>query len=166
MASKRIARLNEQLRRELAELVHTSVRDPRVGVVTVTAVKVVPDLTTARVLVRLVGDDAERQATLDGLQAAAPFLRRTLGQMLHVRRIPELRFSPDASLEHAQRIEAILAEVLPPEARDREEYGLDDADEEEGDEDEDEEDGDLAGEDDDDDLAEDDDGEGEEDDER
>lgn len=114
MASKRIARLNEQLRRELSELVRSSVRDPRVGIVTVTAVQVAPDLTTAHVHIRLQGDEAERRASLEGLRAAAPFLRRTLGGMLHIRRIPELRFREDTSLEHAQRIEAILAEVLPP----------------------------------------------------
>jgi ribosome-binding factor A len=113
MPSKRIARLNEQLRREISELLRTSVRDPRVGSVTVTAVLVTADLATARVLVRLSGDPSERQATLEGLHAAAPFLRRTLGRSLHVRRVPELRFFLDTSLEHAQRIEAILSEVLP-----------------------------------------------------
>lgn len=113
MASKRVARINEQLRRELSELLRTSVRDPRVGVVTVTAVDVATDLASARVYVRLQGADAEKQASLEGLHAAAPFLRGTLGRMLRVRRIPELRFLEDTSLEHAQRIEALLAEVLP-----------------------------------------------------
>lgn len=115
MTSKRIARLNEQLRRELAELLRTSVHDPRVGTVTVTAVDVAADLGSARVYVRRQGSEAEKADTLEGLHAAAPFLRRTLGRMLHVRRIPELRFLEDTSLEHARRIEAILAEVLPPE---------------------------------------------------
>lgn len=113
MASKRIARLNEQLRRELSELLRTSVRDPRVGEVTVTAVDVAADLTTAKVHVRLHGQEADRRGSLEGLHAAAPFLRRTLGRTLHIRRIPELHFLQDTSLEHAQRIEAILAEVLP-----------------------------------------------------
>lgn len=113
MPSKRLARLSEQLRREIAELLRTSVRDPRVGDVTVTAVEVSADLSTARVHVRLLSGNAERAHTLEGLHAAAPFLRRTLGRALHVRRIPELRFLEDTSLEHAQRIEALLAEVLP-----------------------------------------------------
>ncbi|MCG6956540.1 MAG: 30S ribosome-binding factor RbfA [Gemmatimonadetes bacterium] len=113
MPSKRLARLSEQLRREIAELLRSSVRDPRVGGVTVTAVRVSADLSTARVHVRLPPGPAERADTLEGLHAAAPFLRRTLGRSLHVRRIPELRFLEDTSLEHAQRIEALLAEVLP-----------------------------------------------------
>jgi ribosome-binding factor A len=116
MPSKRLARLSEQLRREIAELLRSSVRDPRVGAVTVTAVEVSADLSTARVHVRLPPGGAEREETLAGLHAAAPFLRRTLGRSLHVRRIPELRFLEDASLEHAQRIEALLAEVLPVDA--------------------------------------------------
>jgi ribosome-binding factor A len=113
MASKRIARLNEQLKREIAELVRTDVRDPRVGLVSVTAVQVATDLGSARVFVRVLGGDAERAESLEGLVAAAPFLRRALGQILHIRRIPELRFEEDRTMEHARRIEQILAEVLP-----------------------------------------------------
>lgn len=113
MASKRVARLNEQLKREIAGLIQTDVRDPRVGVVTVTGVQVAGDLTFARVFVRTLGSDSEREESLKGLQAASPFLRRALGRMLHVRRIPELRFQEDRSLEHARRIEQILDAVLP-----------------------------------------------------
>ena len=111
--SKRLARLNEQFKREISELIRTQVRDPRVGLVTVTHVQVAADLGSARVRVRLSGDDAERAEALEGLEAAAPFLRRMLGQILRLRHIPELRFGEDRSLEHAQRIETILSEVLP-----------------------------------------------------
>lgn len=113
MASKRLARLSEQIKREIAGLLQTEVRDPRVGPVSVTGVKVAADLMSARVFVRIVGTDAERAESLEGLQAAAPFLRRTLGRMLHVRRVPELRFQEDLSLEQAMRIERILHDVLP-----------------------------------------------------
>ena len=113
MASKRIARLNEQLKRELAELIRSEVRDPRVGIVSVTGVQVAADLGSARVFIRALGGDAERAECLEGVQAAAPFLRRELGRILHVRKIPELRFQEDRSMEHAQRIEEILHQVLP-----------------------------------------------------
>jgi len=118
MPSKRTARLNEQLKREIAELVRTAVRDPRVGLVSVTAVQVSADLSVARVFVRILGNAEERSEGLEGLQAAAPFIRRALGQELHIRRIPELRFQEDRSMEHAQRIEEILAEVLPEDGDD------------------------------------------------
>ena len=113
MAGKRIARLNEQLKRELSELIRSDVRDPRVGLVTITAVEVASDLTSARVFVRTPGAAAEVSETLEGLQAAAPFLRGILGRMLKIRRVPELRFREDRSMEHARRIEDVLSEVLP-----------------------------------------------------
>ena len=113
MASKRLARLNEQLKREIAQLLRTQVRDPRVGVVSVTGVDVVADLAVAKVYVRVMGSEADRAETLEGLDAASPFLRSTLGRILHVRRVPELRFQLDRSFEHAQRIETLLSEVIP-----------------------------------------------------
>ena len=113
MASKRLARLNEQLKRELAELIQTELRDPRVGLVSVTAVQVASDLGSARVFIRVLGNEAERAESLEGLVAAAPYLRKLLGQILQIRRIPELRFQEDRTLEQARRIEDILAEVLP-----------------------------------------------------
>lgn len=115
---KRTARLNEQLKREISELIRNDVRDPRVGLVTVTAVDVAADLGSARVYVQAPGTDAERQTTLEGLTAAAPFLRSTLGRILRVRRVPELRFRIDESLERAQRIEEVLSEVIRPETPD------------------------------------------------
>lgn len=113
MASKRLARLNEQLKRELAELIQTELRDPRIGMVSVTAVQVAADLGSARVFVRPLGDEAQRAESLEGLIAASPYLRKLLGQILTIRRIPELRFEADRTLEHALRIEGLLAEVLP-----------------------------------------------------
>lgn len=113
MANRRIERLNEQLRRELAELLRTRVRDPRLTGVTVTGVRTAPDLTLARVAVQIGGTDDERAAALEGLEASAPFLRRSIGQELHIRRVPELAFQEDRSLERAQRIEELLDEVRP-----------------------------------------------------
>ena len=110
---RRLARLNEQLKRELSELIRTRVRDPRVGLVTVTAVDVASDLGSARVHVRVVGAPEATAEALEGLRAAAPFLRGVLGRTLALRRVPELRFQEDHSLEHARRIEEILSDVLP-----------------------------------------------------
>lgn len=117
MAVRRTARLNEQLKRELSGLIRTDVRDPRVGVVTITGVETTKDLDLAKVHVRTLGSDEERATTLEGLAAAAPFLRTALGKVLRIRRVPALRFQEDRSLEHARRIEQVLSEVIP---RDRE----------------------------------------------
>lgn len=113
--SKRIARLNEQLKRELSELIRTQVRDPRVGIVTITGVDVAGDLGSAKIYVRDLGGAEELASTLEGLEAAAPFLRTKLGRSLRVRRIPELRFREDRSYVQARRIEEVLSNVLVPE---------------------------------------------------
>ena len=112
MVTKRLARLNEQLKREVSELVLRKVRDPRVGLVTITSVEVAGDLGSARVYVRTQDPNDELNESLAGLEAAAPFLRRELGRTLHLRRGPELRFQQDHSLDQARRIEEILSDVV------------------------------------------------------
>ncbi|MDE2795380.1 MAG: 30S ribosome-binding factor RbfA [Gemmatimonadota bacterium] len=114
MSSRRRARLGEQLRRELSAKIRYLVRDPDVGPLSVTGVDVSADLWIARVYVEPHGSEDEQACTLAGLARAAPFLRSVLGRELHIRRMPELRFERDTSIEAGQRIEAILKEVLPP----------------------------------------------------
>ena len=113
MPSRRIQRLNEQLKREISRIIRRDVRDPRVGIVTVTGVDATPDLAFARVYVRPMGEPEERGQALEGLEAAAPHIRHQLAQMLEIRRVPELRFEQDETLEKAMRIERILDEVRP-----------------------------------------------------
>jgi ribosome-binding factor A len=113
MAGHRIKRINEQLRRELSQIVVGEVKDPRVGPVSITRVLTAPDLTLARVFVLLAGDDGEREETLEGLRAATPFIRSALGQRIPLRRVPEIRFEPDRNLDHALRIEELLREAGP-----------------------------------------------------
>ena len=111
---RRTDRLNEQLRQEIAILVRDEVRDPRVGLATVTAVEASPELDHARVYVTTLGDEEEKEAVLAGLRSAAPFIRGQLGRRLHIRRVPELHFQIDRVLEEATRIESLLREALPP----------------------------------------------------
>lgn len=111
MPGRRLHRLNEQLKREISQVLRTQVHDPRVGTVVVTGAHVSPDLAQAQVWVQIPGDDERRDEALEGLAAAAPFVRRQLGAILRVRRVPELEFRVDRSLEHALRIEALIREV-------------------------------------------------------
>ena len=113
MSSRRRARLGEQLRRELSAKIRYLVRDPDVGPLSVTGVDVSADLWVARVYVEPHGSRDGQARTLAALGRAAPFLRSVLGRELHIRRMPELRFEQDTSIEAGQRIEAILKEVLP-----------------------------------------------------
>jgi ribosome-binding factor A len=110
---KRTDRLNEQLRQEITLLVRDEVRDPRVGLATITAVQTSPELDHAKVYFTTLGEDDERKEVLAGLRSAAPFLRRELGKRMHIRRVPELHFEIDRVLEEAQRIERLLHEALP-----------------------------------------------------
>ena len=111
MPDRRLARLNEQFRREITDILRRDVRDPRVKDVVITGVAVTSDLWLARVYVRLAGGDEERKEAMKGLDAASNFIRRELGSMLHIRRLPELRFLEDETLEQANRIEEILREI-------------------------------------------------------
>ncbi|MGQ0562979.1 MAG: 30S ribosome-binding factor RbfA [Gemmatimonadota bacterium] len=114
--SRRIERLNEQLKREVSEILRSEVRDPRVGIVMVTAARVAPDLSVARVYVRPMGDEQEQEAALAGLEAAAPYVRRELGKRLKIRTVPELRFEADRALDYALHIEKLLGDIKKTES--------------------------------------------------
>ena len=107
----RPARVGEELRQALAELLAREVHDPGIGFVTITHVKVSPDLQTARVSYTSLGDEKARRDTARALGRATPFLRRAIGQRLRLRRVPELMFQFDQSVENQDRIERILIEL-------------------------------------------------------
>jgi len=114
MTDRRSSRLNEQLKREISAIITRKVRDPRIGQLLVTEVRVTKDIWLARVFIRAQGSEPEMAETLKGLEIAAPFIRKELAKVLSIRRIPELRFQHDTTLDSANRIEEVLREVLPP----------------------------------------------------
>lgn len=117
-SSRRPEQVAETVRQVLTEaLVRGEVRDPRVGLVTVTAVETTGDLSHARVLVAPAGDAAARDRALEGLRSAAGYLRGKVARVLNTRTVPELHFELDRGLEHATRIGALLDELkrAPPE---------------------------------------------------
>ena len=115
MHRRRIERLNEQIKRELMDMMRRDLGDPRIALATVTAVETTPDLYHARVYVTGMGGEEERKSALAGLRAARTLLRGELGRRLHIRRVPELEFVWDETLEQARRIESLLAQVRPQE---------------------------------------------------
>lgn len=104
-------RVGEELRQTLAELLAREVHDPGLGFVTITRVRVSPDLQLARVSYTSFGDEKARKDTAKALGRAMPFLRRAIGQRLRLRRVPELTFHFDESVENQARIEKILLEL-------------------------------------------------------
>lgn len=108
MTSTRTARVARQIQQELSQILEEQLKDPRVGMVTLTSVQMTPDLRLARVYFSRLGEAGERQEAKAALEHAAGFLRHELGQRLRLRYLPELRFYIDDSLERYDRISELL----------------------------------------------------------
>jgi ribosome-binding factor A len=111
VSSNRPERVGEAIRDELATLLARDLRDPGVGFITLTVVKVAPDLQLARVYYTTMGDEKARRETAKALGRAVPFLRRQIAQRLRLRRVPELQFFYDESVASHDRIEQILQDL-------------------------------------------------------
>jgi len=111
MASERQARLADRIRVILAERLERGLRDPRLGFVTITDVKVTGDLQHASVFFTVLGDADERAASAEALKSATGMLRSEVGKQLNVRLTPSLEFIPDAIPENADHISALLREA-------------------------------------------------------
>jgi ribosome-binding factor A len=107
--SRRTERVNELLREEISDLLLREVKDPRVsGLVTVTEVDVSPDLRVAKVYISILGSEEDRDGTMAALGVASHFLHREIKRRLTIKRVPELRFFRDDSMERGARLLALL----------------------------------------------------------
>lgn len=115
----RLEKVGEELRSEIARLLHAEVADPRVALVTILRVDTSPDLRNALVFWSRIERDRgpSVQAVADGLASAAPFLRRRLAKELPLKRMPALEFRYDAALEEGDRMLALLKEIADESAR-------------------------------------------------
>lgn len=114
---QRASRVGDQIQAELASLLTREVHDPGIGFLTITSVKVSPDLQQARVYYTTIGDDKAKRESARALNRATPFLRRQVGQRLRLKRVPELTFFYDESIEKGDRVERILQELQAERAR-------------------------------------------------
>jgi ribosome-binding factor A len=112
--SERMRRVNESVRQVLAEAV-PELKDPRIGLVTVTGVETSPDLRHARVFVSVLGSDRKREKTLRGLEAAHGLLQARLARELRMKRTPQLAFEYDPSVERGVRMTKLIDELAPDE---------------------------------------------------
>jgi ribosome-binding factor A len=115
MSTSRMRRVDGAMRAVLSDAIAKDLKDPRVGFVTVTGVKTSPDLRHARVYVSVLGDDATRTASIDGLRSAHGFLQRRLATELTLKHTPSLTFEYDESVDRGMRISALLDEVTSQE---------------------------------------------------
>jgi ribosome-binding factor A len=118
----RSRRVGDQIQRELSSLIRDEIKDPRLGMVSISAVTVSRDLGHAKVHVSVLGDEQQVTESVMVLNHAAGFLRHRLGKMLHIRTVPELRFYIDRSLEEGARIGALINRAI---ASDRGDDGQD-----------------------------------------
>ena len=125
---KRTDRIAEQMQRDLAELIRASLKDPRIGMITVNSVDVARDLGYAEVYVTLLtvddldADSDQVKLTIKILNGAAGFLRTELGRMIKLRKIPQLRFHFDASVRRGRQLDQLISKARKSDV----ELGLDD----------------------------------------
>jgi ribosome-binding factor A len=105
---RRTKRVAEEIREQVARMLGSELKDPRLGFVTVTRVEVTPDLQLARVYVSVLGDEIQRRRSLAAMRQAAGFIRRKLSQRIRLRHSPELRFEYDSGLDAAARVADLL----------------------------------------------------------
>lgn len=119
MEFKRADRVSLALKREVAQMLLREIKDPRIGMVTITGVKMSPDLRHAHIYYSVLGEDKELQDSAAGLKQATPFIQRQIGRRLRLRYTPEIDFQFDHSLEYGSHIEQLLksiaSEPKPPE---------------------------------------------------
>src|SRR3954452_10911591 len=112
MQGRRVDRIEEQLRIEISEIVEREIQDPRVHFVTMSRIKVTPDLGQARVYITVLGSPEDRKKALQGLRSAAHFVKRSLAKRLHhLRRLPDLIFEYDETIEKDMRLEQLLDQI-------------------------------------------------------
>ncbi|MDE2260730.1 MAG: 30S ribosome-binding factor RbfA [Betaproteobacteria bacterium] len=113
----RSRRIGDQIQKDLSDLIRREVKDPRVGMVTVTAVEVSADYSHAKVYVSSLQGQQSLQRTLEALQEGAGFLRRQLGRRMTLRSMPQLHFLEDQTLDRAVALSSLIDEAVASDAQ-------------------------------------------------
>lgn len=104
----------ELLKEEIADIL-TSIKDPRIGFVTITDVEVSPDLSSTRVFVSIFEEPEKQAQTLEGLKSAEGYARRELGKRIRLKKTPKINFIPDKGIERGVKLVKLIDEIAPPE---------------------------------------------------
>ena len=113
---QRRRRVEDQIQRELSEIIRLELKDPRVGMITISGVEITADFAVCKVFYTVLGAEEQCESAKVGLQRASGFLRSALGKRLRIHNIPELRFNYDTSIERGVRLSQLIdqANALPP----------------------------------------------------
>ena len=130
MANFNVKRLNEDIKREISAAI-SGVKDPRVAknFVTVTHCDVTSDLSYCKVMIACMGGEGRTAKAVEGMTAAAGYFKKCISSRIRVRKIPELIFLPDNSLEYSMHIEEIIANLPKPVRQDGEDEDKEESDE-------------------------------------
>lgn len=120
MARYRIDRISEEIRKEISDIIHNEVKDPRIAQLSsVMRTEVSGDLSFAKIYISVLGSDEDRKTTIEGLEKASGYIRRELGNRLDIRHTPKLQFILDNSIEYSIEITKKLSELnVKPEDED------------------------------------------------
>jgi ribosome-binding factor A len=123
MDYRRSDKVGVVIKEEISRMLIREIKDPRIGFVTITRVKVSKDLRFVKVYFSVLGDQSAREDSVRGLNSAVGFMRRELGRRLRLRYVPDIVFSFDPSLEHMSRLAELIQEIhedeKPEDAKDR-----------------------------------------------
>jgi ribosome-binding factor A len=112
-------RSEELIRAEISRIIREDVNDPRIGFISITRVKLSPDLASAAIYVSILGEEKQQQEAMVGLNSACRFIRGELGESIEFRSVPEIRFIRDDSLEKGSRVLATMRKLETNETRTR-----------------------------------------------
>ncbi len=112
MTYRRPDRVGDLIKKEIASmLLHGEIKDPRIGFVTITKVRMTRDLKKASVFFSILGGSEERERSLEGLNSAVPYIRRHLAKRLNLKHIPSVIFLFDRSIEYASHIQQVIEDI-------------------------------------------------------
>lgn len=108
MSSHRIERVQEEIKKEVSQIIHQELKDPRIGFTTITEVEMSKDLSFAKIFISVMGSEEVQKSTLEGLEHGKGFIRSEIGKRIRLRHTPEIAFVLDRSLEHGAKIQQII----------------------------------------------------------
>ena len=121
MMYSRALRIQDQLRKEISEIIQNGLKDPQIGFVTITAVEVSGDLKNATVFYSVLGGAKEKQDTAAALKRARGFIQAEINRRVRMKRIPQISFEFDRSVEYGDRIDKIIEQIHQEEKSENEE---------------------------------------------
>ena len=104
----RSERVQVQLKREISKILQEDLKDPRVGFATITRIDLTGDLRHARIYFSILGDEANQESSVEGIESAAGFIRKLIGERLKLKYVPELSFKLDKSIEYSMKLERVF----------------------------------------------------------